>query len=351
MNLFLNDVIRDFIYYYFVSLLEKDVTNYIKVNGGMRNGYSKKILETLYGTFTFKIPRVRNKDFFPSFLTKYKRQDDGVLFFILSSIKQGFITSDIQKQVKAISGREYSTSFIKNIESKNINSYEEFKSKKVKKEYEVVFLDGTYIHINGEKYCIMFIIGVDKNKNKTVLDFDIKRSESKRAYLNMLNSLKYKGLQSVKLFVSDGFCNIDKEVGELFPNSLVGKCFLHFERDLRALERLGIEPSILHPFKKKIKDIVYSQELDYSSSFRSLKKFVKENKELCKLLRIGLDKLKSFIVHKKLCKELWVLARTTNVIEGFNHHFKKRYKYRELFKSYDNLKNFVASFILQNYKS
>lgn len=69
------------------------------------------------------------------------------------------------------------------------------------------------------------------------LGYSITPEESSEAHAELLQSFKSRGLQDVRVVVSDGIPGIDGVIGKSFPKAKRQRCFVHLMRNLRSKVR------------------------------------------------------------------------------------------------------------------
>ncbi len=115
-------------------------------SGDSKNGYYSRSLDTLLGRIEgVRIPRTRNKKFYPSFLEPYKRRTFELDEIVLSMYQGGCSTRDIVKTLENLLGQRYSPNWVNRITDEILKDLEEYLRRRFDKWYPVLFIDGTYL--------------------------------------------------------------------------------------------------------------------------------------------------------------------------------------------------------------
>ena len=153
-----------------------------------RNGHSKKTVKTQLGEVTINVPRDRNGEYEPSIISKYSRNADGMEEKILSLYSCGMSQRDIS-------------------EHRPLNSI-----------YPFVFMDAIHYKVKENHQYVTkaayVVLGINMDGCKDILGIWIGEHESAKFWLNVLNDLKNRGVQSVYVFCVDGLTGISQS-----PNS------------------------------------------------------------------------------------------------------------------------------------
>ncbi len=78
----------------------------------------------------------------------------------------------------------------------------------------------------------VYIIGVDLEGNKSVLDYEVRDREDLDGWKSFLGGLVSRGVSRVDVIVSDDFSGLDRVVSTLFPSSQHQLCITHLIRNL-----------------------------------------------------------------------------------------------------------------------
>jgi len=182
------------------------------------------------------------------------------------------------------------------------------------KEYVYFWVDGIYfnVRLEGDRCCILVIMGADKDGNKELVAVSDGFRESKLSWSEVLLGLRRQGLQKgPKLAIGDGGLGFWAALREVFPETREQLCWVH--KTANVLDRL---PKSLQGKCKAALHGIYEAE-DKDKALEALDHFCsvyqdKYPKAVESLLR-GKDSLFTFYdfpaVH-------WIHIRTTNPVES-----------------------------------
>jgi len=90
--------------------------------------------------------------------------------------------------------------------------------------------DGVYFNIRGDeaRQCILVIVGVDEHGHKEFVAIEDGYRESEQSWLEVLNSLKQRGLQiGPKLAIGDGALGFWKALSKAYGETRHQRCWVH----------------------------------------------------------------------------------------------------------------------------
>ena len=99
-----------------------------------------------------------------------------------------------------------------------------------KKRYVYFWADGVYFNIRGDeaRQCILVIVGVDEHGHKEFVAIEDGYRESEQSWLEVLNSLKQRGLQvAPKLAIGDGALGFWKALSKAYGETRHQRCWVH----------------------------------------------------------------------------------------------------------------------------
>ena len=101
--------------------------------------------------------------------------------------------------------------------------------------YPYVYVDGIYLRRSWggeyENVAILVAIAMNEDGYREVLGASEGMKEDKASWVNFLQWLKGRGLEGVKLIVSDKCLGMLEAVGEVFPDAKYQRCTVYFYRN------------------------------------------------------------------------------------------------------------------------
>ena len=206
---------------------------------GYRNGYRERPWDTRVGTIELKVPRVRDGSFFPSLLEPRRRAERALVAVVQEAYLQGVSTRRVDDLVQALGMQGISKSQVSRLCADLDTEVERFRTRKLEGPYPYVWLDGTFVKVreNGRvvSQAIVIAIAVTTSGEREVLGMDVGPSESGAFWLAFLRDLKARGLNGVKLVISDAHAGLKAAIGSVLQGASWQRCRVHFMRDALGL--------------------------------------------------------------------------------------------------------------------
>ncbi len=206
---------------------------------GYRNGYRERPWDTRVGTIELKVPRVRDGSFFPSLLEPRRRAERALVAVVQEAYLQGVSTRRVDDLVQALGMQGISKSQVSRLCADLDTEVERFRNRKLEGPYPYVWLDGTFVKVreNGRvvSQAIVIAIAVTTSGEREVLGMDVGPSESGAFWLAFLRDLAARGLNGVKLVISDAHGGLKAAIGSVLQGASWQRCRVHFMRDALAL--------------------------------------------------------------------------------------------------------------------
>ena len=206
---------------------------------GYRNGYRERPWDTRVGSIELKVPRVRDGSFFPSLLEPRRRAERALVAVVQEAYLQGVSTRRVDDLVQALGMQGISKSQVSRMCAELDKEVERFRTRKLEGPYPYVWLDGTFVKVreNGRvvSQAIVIAIAVTTSGEREVLGMDVGPSESGAFWLAFLRDLTARGLNGVKLVISDAHGGLKAAIGSVLQGASWQRCRVHFMRDALAL--------------------------------------------------------------------------------------------------------------------
>jgi transposase-like protein len=352
-----NENLNDSIQELFRSELEKAINDLLRVEltgflkyekydrqgfntGNSRNGSYERKFQTTHGELNLIIPRDRNSEFESPIVPKYERRETRIEEIIVKLFQTGLTNSEIAYIAESLYSKKYSTQTISNITEQIIANVESFGRRTLQEEYAVIYLDATYLPIRRDtvsKEAIHIALGIRMDGTKEILGYQVAPTESCAAWSELLNNFKERGLKKALLFVSDGLTGIEDTILGVYPKVDIQRCLVHVARNISHKVRVKDRNQVMIDFKK-----VY-QSNDFDSAKINLESFEnKWRKVYPKMIEI-LQKNQYLLTFYNYPEEIRASIYSTNIIEGFNKHLKRKTKAKIQFPTTDSLEKYLVS--------
>ena len=305
-----------------------------------RNGHSKKTVKTQLGEVTINVPRDRNGEYEPSIIGKYNRNADGMEEKILSLYSCGMSQRDISEQIKNLYDVEISPELVSKISEKIMPEVTAWQNRPLNSIYPFVFMDAIHYKVKENHQYVTkaayVVLGINMDGCKDILGIWIGEHESAKFWLNVLNDLKNRGVQSVYVFCVDGLTGFREAISSVYPKAQIQRCIIH---QIRSSTKFVSYKHI----KKLMSDLktVY-QAINEEEALNNLMKFKetwgKTYPSCVKSWEENWDILSTFFAYPA---EVRRIIYTTNIIEGLNRQFRSITKTKPSFTNDDSLRKML----------
>ena len=206
-----------------------------------RNGVRQRLLTSTAGDLQLKIPKLRQGTFFPSLLERRRRVDQALFAVVMEAYLHGVSTRKVDDLVKALGADTgISKSEVSRICADLDAEVAAFRDRDLgSTSYPYVFLDATYCKARVNRrvvsQAVVVAIGVAADGRREVLGFDVGDSENEGFWTEFLRSLKTRGLNGVRLVVSDAHTGLKKAAATVLQGAAWQRCRVHFMRNVLAV--------------------------------------------------------------------------------------------------------------------
>jgi len=201
-----------------------------------RAGSYERQLHTKAGEVTLKVPKLRKLPFESAIVERYKRREISVEEALVEMYLAGVSVRRVEDITQALWGTRVSPSTVSELNQKIAVQIEDWRNQPITGEHTYVFLDGIWLKRSwgGEvkNVSILVAIGVNQDGYREVLGVMEGAKEDKASWQNFLRHLKTRGLQGVRLIVSDKCLGLVESLAEFYPGASWQRCAVHFYRNV-----------------------------------------------------------------------------------------------------------------------
>ena len=283
-----------------------------------RNGYKERSLKTRVGELILKKPQFRDRSFKSCVFDRYSRVELALTNAIAESYLQGVSTRRIREVVAHLGVERLSASTVSRIAKELDEKVAEFLKRPIERPVPYIYVDASYFKVrDGGKYvtkALLIITGVRDDGYREILGAKITDNESEGFWSGFFDELNDRGLNGVKLIVSDGHKGIQSAVQSRFLGATWQMCQVHFSR------------AVLNNIPNKDKEEVAEK---LRQGFEDEGKMAELAAELvqkrCSKSADTIDRFSQDIWnYRAFPKEHWKKIRTTNGLERINKELKRR---------------------------
>jgi putative transposase len=197
-------------------------------------------VSTPAGDVELKIPKLRKGSFFPELLEPRRRVDRALWAVIMTAYVTGTSTRKVDDLVRALgcdSGVSKST--VSRICAEIDEQVAVLRERRLDHTtFPYVFLDATYVKARVDhqvvSHAVVIATGVTADGNREVLGVDVGDSEDELFWTTFLRSLKARGLDGVKLVISDAHAGLKAAIARVLQGTGWQRCRVHLMRNLLA---------------------------------------------------------------------------------------------------------------------
>jgi len=208
-----------------------------------RNGGRTRTLSTPAGDIELRIPKLRVGSFFPSLLEPRRRVDQALWAVIMTAYITGTSTRKVDDLVRALGCESgVSKSTVSRICKGIDDEVAVFRTRPLGHiAMPYVYLDATYIkarnnhRIVGRAVVVATAVTVDGNRE--VLGVDVGDSEDEVFWTAFLRTLRDRGLDGVRLVISDAHSGLKTSIARVFTGASWQRCKVHLARNILYNDR------------------------------------------------------------------------------------------------------------------
>ena len=201
---------------------------------------------------------------------------------------------------------------------------DQWRNRPIEGEYAYVYLDGIWLKRSwgGEvrNIAVLVAVGVRSDGYREILGVAEGIKEDVEGWRNFLRYLKGRGLNGVRLFISDKCLGLLEALGEFYPEAQWQRCMVHWYRNVFSVVPRGRRKEVAAMLKA-----IHGQE-DRPAA-REKAEAVASKLEAMKLgqaaaiVRAGVDETLSYMAFPR---EHWTRIRTNNMLERIMREIRRR---------------------------
>jgi transposase-like protein len=213
----LEDFVREAVAMVARALMEAEVSEQIGAELGevapetrstYRNGYRSRAWETRVGELELLIPKKRSGTaYFPSFLEPRRRSEQAIVAVVLEAYVNGVSTRKVDRLVEQLGIAGMSKDRVSALCRALDEHVEAFRTRPLEGAYPYLWLDAEHVKVRDHgrvvSKAVVIAYAVHETGVREVLGLDIGEIESEAFWTAFLRSLKARGLDGVRLAISD----------------------------------------------------------------------------------------------------------------------------------------------------
>lgn len=202
-----------------------------------RNGYRDRELKTRMGALNLRVPKLRQGSYFPGFLEPRRTSEKALVAVIQEAWIGGVSTRKVDDLVQAMGLSGISKSTVSKLCKDIDERVHEFLDRPLAGEWPYLWLDATYLKVRqgGRIISVAAIIAVAVNTDgrREIIGLTVGPSEAETFWTEFLRSLKARGLNGLKLVISDAHTGLKAAIRRVF-DATWQRCRVHWMRNALA---------------------------------------------------------------------------------------------------------------------
>src|SRR5712691_7504650 len=288
-----------------------------------RNGYRPRPWETRVGEIELLIPRKRQGPaYFPSFLEPRRRSEQAIVAVVLEAYVNGVSTRKVDRLVEQLGIAGMTKDRVSALCKALDEHVAVFRERPLEGAYPYLWLDAKQVkvrdggHVRSKALVIAY--AVHETGRREVIGLDLGEVESEAFWIELLRQLRRRGLQGVRLCVSDQHEGLRSAIARVLASPWQ-RCTVHFVRNMHQHCR----PSQRGLVSAALREIFNADSREQASERvgEVITRLATAVPKVAALLEDAEDDLLAFYAFPK---PHWTKLRSTNPLERVNREIGRR---------------------------
>ncbi|WP_418113096.1 IS256-like element IS1113 family transposase [Xanthomonas oryzae] len=303
--------------------------------GNVRNGKSRKTVQSAFGELQIETPRDRAGTFAPQLVKKRQVRLAGMEEKILALYARGMTTRDIESALVDVYGVEISHGLIAQVTDAVLEEARAWQSRPLEAIYPIVWLDGIVVKVQHNKQVINkaahVVLGVNLRGEKEVLGLWLAEHEGAQYWLSVLTELRHRGVRDIYIACMDGLKGLPEAVQAVFPQTLTQLCIVHLVRASLRYVNAGDSKAVVAALKRIYQSATAEEAAAELEALDT--QWGDKYRAVVRLWRGNWDNIIPFF---QFVPQIRKVIYTTNAIESLNMVMRKLTRNRRIFPNDDS---------------
>jgi putative transposase len=237
------DVLRETVAWMAAQLMDAEVAARIGAELGERspdrlthrNGYRSREWDTRVGSIELAIPKLRQGSYFPSFLEPRRRAEQALVAVVQEAYVNGVSTRKVDRLVAQLGLQGMTKDQVSRLCRGLDEQVRSFCARPLEGAYPYLWLDAKVERVRepgGVRHkALVIAYGVHHSGRREVIGLDVGEAETEAFWRAFLRSLRGRGLDGVKLAISDAHAGLKQAIAQVLGCGWQ-RCTVHFLRDM-----------------------------------------------------------------------------------------------------------------------
>ena len=291
-----------------------------------RAGSYKRKLHTKAGEVEVKVPKLRQQTFETAVIERYRRRDISIEEAIVQMYLAGVSVRRVEDITEALWGTRVSSGTVSKLNQKVYKHIERWRIQSIEGSYAYIYLDGIVLKRSwgGEvkNVSLLAAIGVDQDGYRRILGVCEGHKEDKAGWLGFLKHLKGRGLEGIRLIISDACLGLVEAAAELYPEADWQRCVVHFYRNVFS----HVPHSKVREVAAMLKAIHAQENLEAArqKAAQVVEKLI--DMKLAAAAKLVDESIEETLTYYKYPSEHWIKIKTNNPMERLLKEARRRTK-------------------------
>ena len=313
---------------------------------GHANGYKPKTVKTRLGEITFAIPQVREGGFYPSALEKGLRSERALVATLAEMYVQGVSTRKVKAITEELCGVEVSAMQVSRATAQLDQVLQQWRERPLG-EITYLYVDARYEKVREagqvRDAAVLLATGITPAGERQVLGVSASLSEHEAHWKAFLKGLKERGMQGVKLVISDDHSGLGAARRAVLGSIPWQRCQFHLQQNasayvpkqaMRTEVAADIRSMFNAPDRRTAEGFLQAAIQKYAVSAPRLSAWLEAN------LADGFTVFDFPLEHRRL-------IRTTNSLERLNKEIRRRTRVVGVFPNEASCLRLISALLME----
>ena len=287
-----------------------------------RNGYRPRPWATRVGEIELAVPRKRSgESYFPSFLQPRKRSEKALLGVVMEAYVNGVSTRKVDHLVSEL-GVQMSKDQVSRICRELDGQVEAFRARPLEGAYPYLWLDAKHLKVRDGGHvrskALMVAFAVHESGRREVIGIEIAESETEAGWAAFLRELRARGLEGVRLAVSDDHLGLKAAIAKVLGCPWQ-RCTVHFIRNMHGHCKKGQRNMVAAALRE-----VFNAEGLEDAKERAASVIERLSGSVPKVATLLAEAEEDLLAFYRFPAAHWSKLRSTNNIERVNKEIARR---------------------------